>query len=285
MKPVKFVIPSGQRLTLLFLTYVLGLIITSVASAALTSMGGPERATAMLRIATVVQDIFMLVLPAVITAVIVTRNPAGLLAIDRLPSWRSILLAIAIFFVSSPLMTWIIELNASISLPESLAEFEQTMRAMEQNATTTINQVIGPRDGINLVISILIIGVLAGLSEELLFRGALQRLLSATKLSRHGAIWVAAIIFSAIHFQFFGFVPRMLLGAFFGYLLLWSGSLWLPIIAHIFNNTIFLILRHITGSGEASIPAEVIPTWISVAISAIATASLLYLLRKSTNKE
>ncbi len=275
-KPINFLVPAGRRLILLLLVYALGLIIAAVAGTALGAMGGPEKATAMMRIATIVQDVFMLVLPAVVTAVIVTRNPAGLLAIDRLPSLHMLLLAVGVMLVSSPAMSWIIELNNALELPQSLSGLEQAMRDMEEAANAAIELVIGPHTPANLVMSILIVGVMAGLSEELFFRGALQRMLSSSQLSAHAAVWITAAIFSLIHFQIFGFVPRMLLGAFFGYLLLWSGSVWLPVIMHTLNNSMFIILQYTTGTGDIPVSGE--NSWMIVVASALLTATGLYLL-------
>ena len=92
-------------------------------------------------------------------------------------------------------------------------------------------------NGADLIIMILIVGVLTGIGEEFVFRGVLQRLFLDKFRNPHIAVWITAVIFSAVHFQFYGFVPRMLLGAFFGYLLVWSGNIWLPIIAHALNNS------------------------------------------------
>ena len=280
MDTVKFLLPSNKRLVLLLLTYILGYMITVMAGAALSFLGGAEKATAMLRISTVVQDVFMLVLPAVITAVIATRNPAGLLAVSRFPSWKMVLVAIAVMILSSPLMTWIIRLNASIHLPESLAGLEDALRTMENNASSAVETVLGAHSIPNLIMSLLIVGILAGFSEELLFRGALQRLLGATRLSQHAAVWIAAVIFSVVHFQFFGFVPRMLLGAFFGYLLLWSGSVWLPMTIHMINNSMFIILRYTTGSGDYQVMPEA-PAWIPIIISTLLTVAGLWWLYKN----
>ncbi len=280
MNTVKFLLPSNKRLTLLFLTYILGYMITVLAGSALALFGGAEKATAMLRISTVVQDVFMLVLPAVVTALMVTRNAAGLLALRRFPNFKIVLVAIVVMLVSSPAMTWIIELNASIHLPESLSGLESTLRTLENNAATAVETVLGAHTIPNLLMSLMIVGVLAGFSEELFFRGALQRLLSSTRMSQHAAIWLAAIIFSAIHFQFFGFVPRMLLGAFFGYLLLWSGSVWLPMIIHMVNNSMFIILRYTTGSGEPQIFPEA-PAWIPIVVSVLLTIAGLWWLYKN----
>ena len=72
----------------------------------------------------------------------------------------------------------------------------------------------------------------------------MQKLIDEKWQNHHIAIWVTAIIFSAIHLQFFGFFPRMLLGAFFGYLLVWSKSIWLPIYAHFLNNSMAVVAAY-----------------------------------------
>ena len=84
--------------------------------------------------------------------------------------------------------------------------------------------------------SMLVMGVLPAVGEELIFRGFLQRQLGLTKIGPHAAVWVAALIFSAIHFQFEGFLPRVLLGALLGYLYFFTRNLWVPIAAHFMNN-------------------------------------------------
>lgn len=276
---MKFVLPPSRRIILLALTFIFGMLVTSVISGLLTSIGGESRHVAMMRIAAVVQDMLMLVVPAVLTAVLVTRQPARLLAVDRAPALIPSLLAIAVMLVASPAMSMIIGWNASLHLPESMAALEQSLRTMEENAAGTVETMLGAHTAGNLIMSLLIVGLLAGFSEELFFRGALQRLLSSGKSNGTAAVWIAAIVFSAVHFQFFGFVPRLLLGVYFGYLLLWSRSVWLPMLAHIVNNSLFVILRYVTGSGDPDLGAAGSP-WITVAISIALTAGGMILLRR-----
>lgn len=271
---------------MLLLTFVIGLVVTGLAGGLLLNMGGPDKAVAMSRIATVIQDIFMLIMPALVTALIVTRQPVKLLALGRMPSAGRVLIAIAVMLVASPAMSWIIELNSSIQLPESLAALEQKMRAMEDSAQATLDFMLGAHTPANLFVNILLIGLLAGFSEELFFRGALQRLINSTGLSATAAIWISAIIFSAIHMQFYGFVPRMLLGVYFGYLLVWSGSVWLPVIVHAFNNSMFLVLKYMTGNGDPSIGAEgSMESVIAIIASVLATAAGLILLYKTRDRQ
>lgn len=138
-------------------------------------------------------------------------------------------------------MNYLVEWNKSLELPEFMAAYEQQMKNMESMAEAAIRLLIGEYNGGSFLISVLIVGFLAGFSEELFFRAGLQRLLVTAPINRHVAIWITAFVFSAIHFQFYGFVPRLLLGAFFGYLYVWSGSIWLPIFMHALNNTLVVI--------------------------------------------
>ncbi|MDE6353133.1 MAG: CPBP family intramembrane metalloprotease [Muribaculaceae bacterium] len=201
----------------------------------------PNQAGA-LRIGAVIQDILVFIIPAIATAMVSTRLPARLLRVDRTPTLHLVLVTLVVMLVSVPAMNMLVEWNDSIELPESMAGIAAQMRAMEDAAQKSVEILMGGSSIGSLIISILIIGVMAGFSEELFFRGALQRLISFST-NIHVAIWLTAFIFSAFHLQFFGFFPRLLLGAFFGYLLYWSGSLWLPITAHVFNNSMVAIVQ------------------------------------------
>lgn len=206
--------------------------------------------TPSLRIAAVTQDVLVFIVPAVVTALIVSHLPARLLAVDRGVDSRMFFLACLLYICGTPLLEAVVKLNDSMVLPAVFADMEQWMRQMEENAREQVKLLFGGDTIADLVVSILIVGVLAGFSEELFFRGGLQRLLSCSRLGHHGAIWITAALFSAFHMQFFGFFPRLLLGAYFGYLLWWSGSLWLPIALHILNNTIVVATQWAGATSE-----------------------------------
>jgi uncharacterized protein len=102
-------------------------------------------------------------------------------------------------------------------------------------------------------------------------------LFKATK-NIHVSIWFAAILFSAIHFQFFGFVPRMLLGALFGYIYYWSGNLTLAILAHFVNNGVSVLALYLHQQGAFDFDMEspeAAPVQV-VMFAAVVTAGLLY---------
>ena len=134
-------------------------------------------------------------------------------------------------------------------MPEKFSAIETWMRNKEASAQLITDQLLNVHSLGALVLLIFVIGILTGIGEEALFRGLLQKLLWEKTGNKHAAIWIGAIIFSTVHFQFFGFIPRMLLGAFFGYLLVWSGNIWLPITAHFFNNSITVVFRYIENQG------------------------------------
>lgn len=283
MSEIKFLVSPGKRLLLLALTTLVGFLAIAVLSAFLLPGAQGAKAVAMMRIVTVLQDIFVFIVPALVTALIATRQPVRLLALQHMPSPMSCLLAIATLLVASPAMDVVIRLNASVHLPESMQHIEQALRAMEDSAEDTVGLMLGQHTPLNLVVNVLIVGVLAGFSEELFFRGALQRLLGTGVMGRHAAIFTAAIIFSALHMQFFGFVPRMLLGIYFGYLLVWSGSIWLPMIVHAFNNSMFVVMQYATGSGELTDTTGTSP-WLALGSAALTAAGLWLMWRRSSHK-
>jgi hypothetical protein len=130
-------------------------------------------------------------------------------------------------------------------------------------------KLLEPKGLLSVISNLIVIALGAAVSEEVLFRATLFRLGERLTKNKTTIIWICAAIFSAIHMQFLGFVPRLLLGAYFGYLLIWSGNIWLPIIAHFCNNAIAVLLmssdklkdlEFVTGdlTSESIIPFSVI---------------------------
>lgn len=273
-----FNVSVGQRYLLVILASLLCFVVGSVV---VTLMLGDGTSAPRMRIAMVMQDILMFVLPALIIAVIVARRPGDFLELTKAPGWSDVMLVLFALVVSAPAMNFIIEWNQQLSLPESLSGVEQWMREAERNAESSIKVLTGNTSVGGLVMSLLIIGVLAGFSEELFFRGALQRVFVTTPMSAHVAIWISAVLFSAMHMQFFGFFPRLLLGGFFGYLVYWSGSLWLAMIAHVANNCMAVTLMWVKTRSGGEIDIDRVGTaasggdWPILAVSVVLTALII----------
>ncbi len=280
---LKFTVSAGKRIMMLVCTWMMCSLVFSLIYVLLTTSG---LSAIKLRIAMTLQDILVFVLPAAITAVVVSRRAAQMLMLLRRPGVTNIIIVLLILIASMPLMAFIIEWNQNITLPGQLSGVEQWMRDAETSAAEAMSLVMGKSSVGALVINIMLIGIMAAFSEELFFRGALQRILATSSVGGHAAVWITAFVFSAAHMQFFGFFPRLILGVFFGYLALWSGSLWLAFAGHALNNTIAVTITWIKDRTagacdiDAAATAMTADNFAIIACSAALTALWVWLLRR-----
>lgn len=275
----------GRAVGVLFGVFFVMLILVSIVSTLI--IGEDGLSVKGMRIFTIIQDLLVFIMPAILAAFVATRLPASLLTISTKPRISQVLLAIVVMMTSMPAMEWIVELNSNLHLPEALSGLEEVLRGMEDSASSAVDGLFSGNTVGDLIVGILIVGVLTGIAEELFFRGALQNLfMSMPNVKKHFAIWAVAFIFSFMHFQFFGFLPRLLLGAYFGYLLWWSGSVWLPIIVHAFNNSLVVLVSWFAvyeNAGEAVEDAASLNLgmdWVTISLSIIVTALGLIILRR-----
>ena len=221
---------------------------------------------------------------------------------DRQQTVGSVLLAVVLMIVALPGLTLLAQLNQQITLPDCMAGLEAKLRAMEEAAMAVTEQFVKTDNAGQLLVTLFVVAVLPAFGEELTFRSLLINFFSGngsqlssakpdgssqypTKNNKLNiAIWVSAIVFSAVHMQFFGFFPRMLLGALFGYVLVWSGSLWLPIVMHLTNNAL-AVLEYNTLYWKGVDPSAADSfgygdtLWVGI-VSLILTAVGIYFLRK-----
>lgn len=176
---------------------------------------------------------------------------------------------------------YIIEWNSNIQLPEFMSGFEKWAKDIEESLAETTKMLTTFNSFSAFVLAFIVVAILPGIGEELLFRGLVQNGLHRWSKNTHVAIWLSAFLFSAIHLQFYGLFPRMALGAVFGYLYVWSGNLWYPIIAHITNNGLSLIVAYLFQLGIIEVnpeDTEALPIAYSVG-GLVLCALLLFLFR------
>lgn len=218
-------------------------------------------------------------------------------------SWSLVGLSIAIIVLFIPLINCLVAWNQSVRLPESMQGIEQLMRQMEEQADALLQSFLTYQNGAwwVLVLNLLILAVLPAIGEELTFRGVLQGLLSKRPLAishspqaandqkaqatSHLAVWLTAAVFSFVHFQFYGFVARLLLGVVLGYALIWSGRIGYSMLMHATNNALSVLVFYLCtyvwhvpqqeleaiGSGDT--------WWLTVVCTPVACV-LLYLFHK-----
>lgn len=229
----------ATKMLFLFSVFMVCLYLVTVLSSLMQNRFGVIDLVLNLQVA--LQNIIVFAFPAFALAVFVSRKPINYLRLNCMPRAKSLLFLIVAIVVAMPAMNYIIDWNESIRLPESMSDIEQMLRQYEDMAKTATDNLTKGKSFGGILVLILTVGCLTGFGEEVFFRGMFTRLIIDKPCNKHIAIWIGAFLFSLMHFQFYGFVPRMLLGGFFGYLMVWSGSLWLPIIAHAINNSFAIV--------------------------------------------
>lgn len=234
----------------------------------------------------VVQSIGLFIIPPFIIGYLYEGSAFDYLTLNRKLNLSVISIGLLAVIASGPLIGYLGDLNSNMHFPPSMSGLEHWMRNMEDNADNLINQFIAVKTIWGTLFNIFMIAIIPALGEELLFRGVIQKIFTQMTHNYHLGIWISALLFSALHMQFYGFIPRMLLGALFGYLLVFTGSIWLPILAHFLNNFVGVLSLQAENSGseamsKASHYADSISTSpVLAALSLVVVVLLLYSLKK-----
>ena len=230
-------------------------------------------------------------IPPIICGWIWSENhrPAEWLKLNQRTDGSLFLLAMGIMVCAIPAINLLADLNGRVELPESLGFIEQKMKQMEETAAALTEKFLQADNVGELLLNIGLMALLPALAEEFSFRGTLQQILDSRKSKvesrTHMAIWVTAFIFSAIHLQFYGFIPRMLMGAMFGYIFVWTGSLWIPIVMHFTNNGLAVIAYYIWGENSSADTIGAGTTWWLGLISILITSLGLLIFYRRTRKQ
>ena len=232
-----------------------GLMVTALVSAALMLLGGLSFAEIMemsqkgtmdfspnlIRGLLTVQHVMTFILPGLAFGVIFYQSKflSGL-DLGTNPGFPLTVLGIFFLIAAYPIVNLSFLVNEAIPLPAWASAFES-------QAEDTLKAILQMDTPLIFLFNLVIIAILPGIGEELIFRGVLQKQIGLMLKNPIIAIWISAIIFSAIHLQFEGFLPRMVLGVVLGYLYHWTGNLWVPMLAHAFNNGIQIVLIYATG--------------------------------------
>lgn len=204
-----------------------------------------------------------------------------------LPVWWKFALAFVLTLIFMPFNSWVIEWNSHLHLPSSLKPIEDWMLQKETELANMTRFLTSYSAWFQFLVALIVVAVIPAIGEEVLFRGVIQRKIFHKIANVHLSVWVTAALFSAIHFQFYGFVPRMLLGALFGYMYVWTRNLWIPMFAHFINNGFTLLIVFLNQRGvldfeinqtQSSVP----PTLVLV--SFVLTSFLLFYLKNSVQR-
>ncbi len=272
----------GVTLSLIFV--VAGIFIfgsdLSVLEKASSSLGNND--FAFMRYLLIIQDFSLLIIPSIIILKLMRPGPSGKIPGLEIPHLKEIGLVIILTFCIFPVTSFTGQINSAMHLPEWLSGVEQWMTDKEDQADHVIDLLVESNTFPVMLVNLLTIALMPAIAEELIFRGVFQKIFANLFRSDHFAVWFTAFLFSAVHLQFFGFIPRFILGLVFGYLFLWGGTLWLPVISHFVNNAFPVILSYLQGIEKLNAPADT-PLWkqaLALPVPVVIIFIILFYFRK-----
>ena len=159
--------------------------------------------------------------------------------------WILFPIVLLIMLISNPTIEVLSNINQKMELPHFLSGVQRWMEESENSAQKLTGSMLQMKTIWDMVIDILLIGLMTAVVEEFMFRGVLQTIFTRWTKNTHAAIWITAILFSAFHMEFFGFLPRLMLGVLFGYFVAWSGSIWPAVWAHFLNNATAVVATYL----------------------------------------
>jgi uncharacterized protein len=204
----------------------------------------------------IVNQLGVFIIPAILFVILTDDHFARYLNLDSGYKWLSIFFGFIVLVVSLPFISWIISINSEMHLPAFLSGVEDWMRNSEDNAQKLTNAFLKTGTWGGFLVNLVMVAGLAAVGEELIFRGILVRLFREWTGNVHLSVIIPAILFSALHLQFYGFFGRLLLGIMLGYLFVWSGSLWVPVTVHFLNNAMAVIVSFLNQRGITNADLE-----------------------------
>ena len=276
-----------ERLFILLALIIIGLILGTVIGLAYVfiTKSNPQDLNS-LRFMQISSQLFTFVFPPIAYAFLVKEKPVNALGLKNVKIlW--LLIGTAMIFAIMPLNSILAEWNAGLKLPESLSALEQMMKQMQESATAMIEKFVSVDTIGGLMLNLFMIAGLAALGEELLFRSIIQTSLIKICKNAHVGILIASAIFSFIHLEFYGFVPRLILGMLLGYMFYFSGSIWVPMLMHFLNNGTVVLIYFLNNKGITNIDVDTFgQTSIPILIVSIVVMIALFLFSiKYSDKE
>ena len=245
----QFLILISIALASFFIFGLLGTVLLSkITGISLDSMSDSSkwnyndgRLAMLIRGMQIIQFITLFLIPTFLCAWFFSTDSKKYLGLKMPSNLTYFLVGSAVMILAIPAVNFLGELNRNVQFPTGL---EKWLKTQEADAGKTIKALLSKHSIKDLVLNIICIAGLAAIGEELLFRGIAQRLLIKLFKSPWAGIIISAFIFSAMHMQFYGFLPRFVLGILLGVVYWYSGSLWTAILAHFVYDAVLIVAAY-----------------------------------------
>ncbi len=206
----------------------------------------------------ILQSIGLFILPALFLGRMFFEKNFPTLVMKSKPGLSVLFWVAALIFFGFPLVNLLGEWNSGLRFPEYMSGFEAKIRSMEESAEVLTKLFLSTQTISGLLVNLIMIAVLPAIGEELFFRGVIQRIFIEWTNKAWLGVLLGAFLFSFMHFQFYGFIPRFYLGVIFGFIYLWTGSIWISIFAHFLNNAFFVVIYFFHARENAETGIEII---------------------------
>jgi membrane protease YdiL (CAAX protease family) len=269
-------------LTISLLSMILALPLFSLTWSGLSSILANEMKNAdlgLIKYFQLTQTLALFLVPAILLNYLIFSFDNQFIKGNILARPGIILLLFVLLLVSIPLVTKLIEWNTSFRFPSWAHNLETTVKRMEDERNELTVRMLSGSGIKELLFNLFMIAIIPAFGEEFIFRGIIQQLFVRWLKNIHVAVCISAFLFSAVHFQFFGFIPRFMLGVLFGYLFYWSGSIWFAVWAHFINNVLAVIFTYMENLSANILPPilseEYHASSVEVIISLVLTIAIL----------
>ena len=267
--------------------YLLALLLCSVAGAVVTLFLAVGNDIQLLKLGQAISSILMFVAPPLILYAFTRKHPMREIGFRKPNTLWMLLIGVALMFVSLPVTNQLTTWNEKMNLGSTFESLEAMLKQMEDMAGDLTERMLKVDTIGGLLMNLLVIALIPAIGEELTFRGVVQQSLVKGCKNAHLGIILSAAIFSFIHFQFYGFLPRMFLGIILGYMFYYSGSLWTSILMHFINNGTAVVVAYLEQKGLSSVDAEHFGAteniWVIIA-SLVVTVGLIVISNKLKQK-
>ena len=272
----------GKRIFLYLFLILFGLIFGSLISILISTFG--HGSVNSLRWGQAISSTFLFVIPPIGLYVFTRQKPFKQIGFTKPNNLLIALIGIILMFAAMPLTSQLTVWNESMQLPDFLSKIEKIMKLAEEQAQQMTEQMLNVNTFGGLLSNLIVIALIAAIGEELTFRSVIQQFLTKVCKNAHVAIILSAAIFSAIHFQFYGFLPRMMLGILLGYFFYMTKSLWTSILMHFANNAFAVIAYYLNNIGAMDIDVDSVgtaPWYITIASAIVCIAIMIISWRKT----
>ena len=289
---------EGQKLFFFVLIIFISSIVGFLSSAIITTdtdilrsdLTNPDNIF-LIKLMQLITSVFIFIVPPLLLSYFEGGNLFNNLDLRKKIKRQNVLLIILIMLFSQILVAVSMQWNLEIinSLESFIPSVVESMKLMEENAKTITEAFLKMENTSDLLFNLFLIAFIPAIGEEMVFRGVLQKKLHSILQSTHLAIFVSSFIFSAIHMQFFGFLPRFILGIILGYLFYYSKNLWMPIIAHFINNALAVLIMYSAFANKLNTDISEIEktdiNFLQASISFVVVMLFIYLFKKINSRE